>query len=195
MKIPACAVALLTLYLTMATLPAAAQTLYDNGPTNGNAWAWDISYRAIVSSTFNLGGDYATISGASFAMWLYPNDTLLSAELLITSEEFGGGTVYFDQTVTFTQVGCISSNQYGYTVCQESTGLNVPRLNAGTYWLSLRNAKTNDGDPIYWDQNYGPSDAIQCCANYEVETHAVGTIPSESFTVLGEGTTTFARAR
>jgi hypothetical protein len=37
----------------------------------------------------------------------------------------------------------------------------------------------NNGDPIYWDENSGPSSASES---------EVGTIPSESFTILG-GTT------
>jgi hypothetical protein len=54
-------------------------------------------------------------------------------------------------------------------------------LNAGTYWLTLANATTNTSDdPVYWDENSGPSSASQ---------NTVGTIPSESFTLLGSGGT------
>ena len=54
-------------------------------------------------------------------------------------------------------------------------------LNAGTYWVNLQNAVVNTGDPVYWDENSGPSLASES---------SVGTIPSESFTILGEATTT-----
>jgi len=97
---------------------------------------------AIVSNTFNLANDNSTTSGANSAMWLYQGDVLLSGELRITSAEFGGGTIYLDQVVTFTQSGGCISNGYGFTVCQESTGFDGPMLNRGTYWLSLRNATT-----------------------------------------------------
>jgi hypothetical protein len=39
----------------------------------------------------------------------------------------------------------------------------------------------NDGDPIYWDENSGPSSASE---------NTVGTIASEAFTILGGTTTT-----
>jgi hypothetical protein len=49
-------------------------------------------------------------------------------------------------------------------------------MNAGTYWLNLSNAIVNSGDPVYWDENDGPS---SCSEN------TIGTILSESFTILG----------
>ena len=41
-------------------------------------------------------------------------------------------------------------------------------------WLTLANAAVPSGDPVYWDENNGPSAA---------EESAIGTIPSESFNV------------
>jgi PEP-CTERM motif len=58
--------------------------------------------------------------------------------------------------------------------------LGAVSLNAGTYWMNLNNAVVPNGDPIYWDENSGPSSASQ---------NSVGTIPSESFTLLGGSTT------
>ena len=46
--------------------------------------------------------------------------------------------------------------------------------------MNLSNAVVNTGDPVYWDENSGPSLASE---------NSVGTIPSESFTVLGSTTT------
>ncbi|HLI63715.1 MAG TPA: PEP-CTERM sorting domain-containing protein, partial [Terriglobales bacterium] len=108
-----------------------------------------------------------------------PGDTLQSAELSITSGE-NGGTSYFDQTVNFTQSGCVS-NSYGYDVCNETASFSGPTLNSGTYWVNLQNASSVDGQPVYWDENSGPSSASE---------NSVGTIPSESFTVLGTSTST-----
>ncbi len=171
-------IGLILLSITYFLSPAAAQTLYNNGPTNGNTDAWTINFGYIVSDTFPVGSGGATIGGFSFAMWLFPGDVLTSAELSITSSEFGG-TSYFDQTVTFTQSGCVVNN-YGYDVCTESTTFAGPTLNSGTYWLNLQNASVPSGDPVYWDENSGPSSASES---------AVGTIPSESFTLLCCGTT------
>ena len=166
------------LALCLAVVPAMAQTVYSNGATNGNTDAWTINFGFIVSDTFNVSNNGTTISGGSFAMWLVPGDTLTSAELSITSSEFGG-TSFFDQTVNFTQGAC-TVNQYGYNVCAENTSFNGPTLNAGSYWLNLQNASVPSGDPVYWDENSGPATASE---------NSVGSVPSESFTVLG-GTST-----
>jgi hypothetical protein len=179
MKLRIASISLLALGLTVAALPAAAQTVYSNGPINGNVDAWTINFGFIVSDTFNVANSGTTITGANFGIYLFPGDTLTSAELSITSGEHGG-TSYFDQTVNFTTVSC-QTNQFGYVVCNENTAFNGPTLNSGTYWLNLQNASVPSGDPVYWDQNSGPSSASE---------NEVGTIPSESFTVLGTSAST-----
>jgi hypothetical protein len=47
--------------------------------------------------------------------------------------------------------------------------------------VNLQNASSAAGNPVYWDENSGPSQASQ---------NSVGTIPSESFTILGGNSTT-----
>ncbi len=174
MKLRFASPSLLALCLILAAVPAAAQAIYNNGPTNGNTDAWTVNFGFIVSDTFSFNNNgITTISGADFAMWLVPGDTLTSAELSITSGE-NGGTSYFDYTVPFIQSGCVM-NQYGYNVCQERTYFSGPLLYNGTYWLNLQNATVPGGDPVYWDENSGPSSASE---------NSVGTIPSEAFTVL-----------
>ncbi len=49
-------------------------------------------------------------------------------------------------------------------------------LDPGTYWLTLQNALSTQGNPIYWDENSGPSLA---------QENSLGTIPSESFSIQG----------
>ncbi len=161
--------------LCLSVLPAIAQSdLYDNGPTNGNVDAWTINDGFFVSDTFRLN-HASQIGGFEFAAWLSPGDVLQSAEVSITSDVLGG-TTYFDGTINFAQSGCVG-NQYGYNVClEQSTSFNGPILNAGTYWLNMQNAVVSSGDPVYWDENDGPSSATD---SY------LGSIPSESFTVLG----------
>jgi hypothetical protein len=168
----------IALALCLAVVPAVAQSdIYDNGATNGTNDAWTINFGFAVSDSFTMGVA-SNVNGLNFAAWVIPGDVLESAEVSITSSEFGG-TSYFDQTVNFTQGNCVS-NQYGYNVCTESGTFSGPSLNAGTYWLNLSNASVNTGDPIYWDENSGPSLASE---------NSIGTLPSESFTLLG-GTTT-----
>ncbi len=167
------------LALCLAALPATAQTLYSNGPINGTTDAWDTNFGYVVSDTFTLSTN-STVTGLNFGAWIFPGDVLQNVEVQITSAEFGG-TVYTDQLVNVTQSGC-SGNQYGFNVCTESGNFGTPvNLGAGTYWLNLDNAFINPGDPLYWDENSGPSQASE---------NTVGTIPSEAFTILGTTTTT-----
>ncbi len=165
------------LLLALTSIPAAADTLYDNGPTNGTTDAWTVNFGFVVSDTFTLSSN-STVQGLNFAVWLAPGDILETADVSITSNEFGG-TTYFSGTVSFAQSGC-ASNQYGYNVCMESGTIPDTALSAGTYWLNLQNGVVNTGDPVYWDENSGPSQASE---------NSVGTIPSESFTILGSGGT------
>jgi hypothetical protein len=169
---------LLLLAFCLATIPAIAQTdLYDNGPTNGTVDAWTINFGFDVHDSFTLASN-STVNGLNFAAWLSPGDVLESAEVSITQYALGG-TTYFDQQVNFTQTGCVL-NQYEYNVCNESGSFPGVAMNAGSYWLTLQNAVVNTGNPVYWDENNGPSQAIN---------GSEGTIPSESFTILG-GTAT-----
>jgi hypothetical protein len=166
----------LLLTLCLVALPSAAQTLYDNGPINGTNDAWTIDFGFTVSDTFLLS-NASTVNGLSFGVWQNPLLTLQDADVQITSSEFGG-TIYFDQLVTFTESGCVN-NQYGFAVCTAtSTNFTPLNLAAGTYWLNLSNAETQVGqdDPVYWDENSGPSFASE---------NTLGTIPSESFTLYG----------
>jgi hypothetical protein len=157
----------------------AQNDLYDNGPTDGNTDAFTINFGFAVSDTFDLAAN-STVNGLNFAVWLFPGDILESAEVSITSSEFGG-TVFFDQTVQMTQGSCFSNN-FGFNVCNETGNLPGVALNAGTYWLNLQNAVVNSGDPTFWDQSSGPSLASEA---------SIGSIPSESFTMLGTaGSTT-----
>ena len=188
MKIRIAALPLLALYLTLAVLPATAQTVYSNGPINGNVDAWTINFGFIVSDTFTLTTD-TRITGLSFGAWLFAGDTLTSAEVSVTSLE-NGGTSYFDQMVNFTTSGCMG-NQFGFNVCNvtsEMGSLVIPSLDPGTYWLNLQNASVPSGDPVYWDENSGVGCTSPGCPSSASE-NSVGSIPSEAFTLLGEATT------
>ena len=172
MKLSIFAAALLMLCLE--TLPAVAQTdLYDNGAISRNGPEWTVNFGFAVSDSFTLNST-STVNGLEFGSVMFPGDVLESAEVSVTSQEFGG-TTYFDQNVSFTASGCVD-NEFGYMVCTQTGSFDGPQLNAGTYWLNLQNAVTNTGDPVYWDENSGPSLASE---------NTVGTIPSEAFTILG----------
>ncbi len=163
------------LAVCLTVVPVAAQDdLYDNGPTNGTVSAWTVDFGFAVSDSFTLSRS-SQIDGLMFAFWLSPTLTVIQADVQITSSEFGG-TTYFDGAVNFTQASCVV-NQLGYNLCTETGAISPLNLNAGTYWLTVENATASAPDDIvYWDENSGPSLASE---------NSVGTIPSESFTLLG----------
>lgn len=170
------------LSLILAAVPAMAQSiLYSNGPLDDDTDAWTINFGFVVSDTFTLASN-ANVNGFKFNAWVFQGDIVTSAEVSITSLEFGG-TTYFDQVVAFTQSDC-TVNAYGFNVCVESGSFNGPNLSAGTYWLNLDNAIVDTGDPVYWDENSGEGCNSPGCPSLASE-NSVGTIPSESFTVLG----------
>jgi hypothetical protein len=168
--------------LTWLVLPAAAGIVYDNGPINGQTDAWTINYGFAVADSFTISGGNTTLNGLSIGAWLTPGDTLQSVEVLITSQPLGG-TLYFDGIVDFTQSGCYL-NSYNYDVCTETGSFNGPRLANGDYWLGLQNAVDTDGDPVYWDENSGVGCNSPGCPS-EGSSGGFGTLPSESFTLLG----------
>ena len=69
------------LALCLAVVPATAQTLYDNGPINGNTDAWTINFGFVVSDSFTLGSA-ATVNSLSFGTWMFPGDVLQTADSL-----------------------------------------------------------------------------------------------------------------
>ena len=175
--------------LVLAIIPATAQnTLYENGPINGEVLGWTINLGFFVSDSFTLANPNTTVSGFSFGAWLLPGDVLESAEVSITQYPLSGNT-YFDGIVNFTASGCFENFQ-GFNVCAETGIFNGPTLNPGTYWLNLQNAVSADGNPVYWDMNSGVGCHSIGCPSQAVVS-SVGSIPSESFTILGsQGTGT-----
>jgi hypothetical protein len=172
------------LCLALAAVPARAD--YDNGPINGTTDAWTINFGYIVSDTFVQ--DYGRVSGFEFGVWEFPGDHLTSVQWSITSGE-NSGTVYGSGTANVTDT-FISVNQYGYNIDKITVGGLFVDVNPGTqYWLNLQNATVPSGNPVFWDENSGQGCASNDCPSQASES-AVGTIPSESFTILGHETGT-----
>jgi hypothetical protein len=174
-------VALASLALTLAS-PAAGQTLYENGPINGETDAWTINFGFVIADNFTISTGASTVTGLSIGVWLSPGDVLESAEVSITSDPLGG-TTYFDQVVNFTQSGCFLNN-YSYDVCTETGTFQGPTLNNGEYWLNLENAVASSGDPVYWDENSGVGCQSPGCPSIGKATET-GSLPSEAFSILG----------
>ena len=149
--------------------------MYANGPVNGlcdiencTVDGWTLNFGYAVSDSFPI---QVNLTGFQFAVWAYPGDTLQTVDFSVASTPFGGTQTTVNVSSVFQY-----SNQYGYDIDVVTvSGLDVA-LASGTYWLTLQNAVTAQGNPIYWDENSGPSQA---------QESSLGTIPSESFNVEG----------
>jgi hypothetical protein len=177
------------LCLALAAIPAWAQWTYDNGPINGTTDAWTINFGYVVSDTFNTS--YGPVTGFSFGVWEFPGDVMSSVDWSVTSGE-NGGTVYGSGTAGGRSLTdrFLSTNQYGYNIDL----ITVQNLNlyvsSGTYWLNLYNAVVPSGDPVYWDENSGAGCRSNGCPSSASES-AVGTVPSEAFTISGSNQSGF----
>ena len=173
--------ALFTLLCLMAVVVAPAQVLFDNGPISGTVDAWTINFGYVVSDTFTLVNP-STVKGFDFAVWEYPGDKVLSVDWSITEFEFGG-TTYGQGTADVVDT-FVSNNQYGYAIDSLTvSGLNVA-MPFGTYWFNLQNAISQQGNPVYWDENDGVGCHSVGCPS-EASNNAVGTLGSESFDITG----------
>ena len=182
MKLRIASLFLLAVCLTLAAVPAMAQSdLYDNGPVNDNQNAWTINFGFSVTDTIQVNG---TVQGLDFWALLIPGNVPTSVEVQIGTSAFGNNL--FDQTVNLSSSNCFT-NPFGFTLCEESSSFNGPTLN-GNYWLTLQNAIVPDGDPVFWNENSGVGCQSPGCPSLAQE-NSVGTIPSESFTVLGSAST------
>jgi len=163
--------------LALASVPAVADNiLFSNGGVNGNGGAFPISGGSIVSESINLNSSRSNVYDIQLGVWMLPGDSLLSLDWSFTSLE-NGGTVYASGTATGQDLSStfLFTNTFGYDVYQiTASGLNVG-LDAGTYWLNI-DGQDSGGSDVYWDENSGPSLASE---------NSLGTIPSESFSLLG----------
>jgi PEP-CTERM motif-containing protein len=174
MKLRVTFLLLLTLLCLMTAISASAGSSYSNGPLNGNYDAWTINFGYIVSDSFTISFP-TTATGFDFYTWSFPGDIPLSVDWSITTLENGGSTLGSGIGATLYNT-IISTNSYGYQINYDQvSGLNVS-MPAGTHWLNLQNAAVANGDPVYWDENDGPSLASD---------NAIGTIGSEAFGILG----------
>src|SRR5664279_2768303 len=164
------------LCLLLAVAPAMAD-IYSNGPYNGTTDAWTINFGFSVSDSFTLSG--GTVSSFHFVYWdASASDLLTTADLQLGTTSFGGSATTVAFSSTF-----LGTNQFGYNLYQaDASGLTIPWA-GGAGYATLGNACSTSGcsvsNPIYWDENSGPSTAYE---------NTLGSIPSEAFTI-GSGPT------
>jgi hypothetical protein len=171
--------------LLLVPLTVAAGTIYDNGPQDihEHYGAYGLTGTFWVSDTFSVSAGNPTINGLSIRIWMFPGNHNPTVELILSSQANGGGTVYFSQVVQFSESGCYSDG-FGFNHCEETAQWNNgPALSNGTYWVTLKNGNFPSGDAIFWDANAGAGCQSQGCPSQAEWTQ--GTIPSETFTILG----------
>jgi hypothetical protein len=163
------------LCLMLAVAPAMADTLYSNGPYNGTTDAWTINFGFAVSDSFTVTPN-SVIRDFHFVYWdASSNDFLTTVDMALGTTSFGGTP----QTLTGVTNTFLGTNQYGYSLYQADYSFaDIPWSGAG--YVTLDNACSTSGcsvsNPIYWDENSGPSTAYE---------NTVGSIPSEAFTLTG----------
>ena len=182
-----------------AALPASAGVVYDNscgGTGCSNAFdlsGWTTNFGFWVSDSFTLGSE-ANLSAVDFWAWTGSGDRATQVDWSIgtspDASDIASGTAGLNSNFIFT-------NSNDYDVYQYSFGIPSQDLQAGTYYLTLQNAVTNEGGPLYWDQSDGPSTAFEsqdgaladcgfrgetCSESFDIGTPEPGTI-----TLLGAG--------
>jgi hypothetical protein len=168
---------LTSLCLVLAVTPAMADlTLYSDGPINGTTDAWTINFGFSVSDSFNCSYSGCSVEDFHIGVWLTQGDSLTSVEMQLGSDSFGNQ--YTDQVLNAVGQTNLFVNQFGEQVAIVDFSLANIDVPNGTSWITLQNAVTPNGNPVYWDENSGPSSAY---------FNTLGSIPSEAFTVTGSG--------
>jgi PEP-CTERM motif len=165
--------------LVLAVAPAMADTLYDNGPINGQVDAWTINFGFSVTDSFTCSHQDCSVEDFHIGVWLTPGDTLSSVEMQLGSASFGNQ--YTDQVLNATGQTNLFINNFGLQIALVDFSLSNIDVPNGTSWITLQNAVTPSGDPVYWDENGGSSSAFE---------NTLGSIPSEAFTITGTATGT-----
>jgi len=168
--------------LTLAAVPASAQQdLYDNGPVNGEVSGWQINFGFGVSDRAKVANVSRSNVKNNNYVWVEPGDTPTSVTWLFGTTPFSGNVASGTSPLT---VSSSFINQFGYQVDSVSFSMGTLSLAAGNYWITLENATTADGGPVYWDENSGVGCQSPGCPS-QAQASGVGTIPSEAFTLEG----------
>jgi hypothetical protein len=185
-------------------VPPPPPTFYSNGPINGTITGWQFNNGIEVSERFEwTGGSYTPT--ITFGAWVDAGNPLCIpvTNCIPTSVEVSiGDTGYFsnnlyDDVVPITNVTLHNfvipplppgSPCVGFCVVYSITASKsngAADLGPGNYAITLSNAVTKSGGPIYWDENNGvgcaPTGFCPSTAQQSV-FGVVSNIPSESFT-------------
>jgi hypothetical protein len=171
-------VVIAVLVVAASAVPVKADTLvYDNGPINGTINAWTINFGFAVSDSFTVGAGITNLTTATIGLWAFPGDIPSTVDWQIGTAFFGSDIASGTSSFTNTDLG---PNSFGFELWSSTFSIATP-IAPGTYFLTLDNATVPNGDPLYWDENDGPSSAMES---------VTGPIGSETFLINGTGGTT-----
>jgi PEP-CTERM motif len=148
----------------LVTSRAKADLFYNDGHFKGTVGGWIINDGIQVSDTFYVGGHTADFfSYAQVYLWMYPGDLPTSTDWEIgsapgASDIASGNSDFYNTTFLLT-------NSYGFDVYSTDIAL-TGIVSGGSFWFSLQNATTPDGDLIGWDESDGPSAAWDSAFGY-----------------------------
>jgi hypothetical protein len=171
-------------------IPAGAKAIFDNGPFNGEAFAYDIKTGPlrIIDGFIPLqaGPMSKPMTGLTFGVWLDPGDVLQSVQVTLWLQSDGTNQFYTGVLGNITQSGCITNSQ-GKSVCNATGELTAgPRFPVTfTYWLELSNPVTQNNGAVGWDVNDGIGCTSRLCPAQAVIV-GFGPDRSESFQILDE---------
>ena len=114
---------LAVLCLTLTALPASADTLYDNGPMNGNTNAWTISSGFSVSDSFRVL-DTRKVEEMIIGVWLLPGDSVTSVQFDLGSTPFG--TDIFSGVLMASGFTDLGTNGFGFDL--QLAGFSPPGM-------------------------------------------------------------------
>ena len=141
---------LAVLCLTLAALPASAQTSYDSGLLNdSDRYPWQSSRAYAVSGNFVLSSDSA-ITDFSFGEYWATGDPTLPVDWTTTTD--GGGFIEDQGRAKVANVSGANLKNKQTVGTGTMGGLNAP-LSAGAHWLDVSNDTAAGADPVYGDKN------------------------------------------
>ncbi len=176
------------LSLALAVVPASANTLYSNGPINGNLNAFFIDgpggpFGQSISDGF-IASASGTASSLNFGEWTLGGVPTVVNWALGTSS-FSGDIASGGGTVTSTFLG---TNNFGYGVYDTQISVSGALVAGNTYYLTLSGANDSGGTHLdAWDDNEGPA---SCYFQSGIGSGGCPTTESESFTLNGSSATT-----
>jgi hypothetical protein len=175
--------------VALAAGSAGASTIYSNGPYDGTVLGFTINSGYSVADSFTGSG---VATGANFVSWNFTGDTPQSVDWEITSGNplsGGGFTELGSGTATITPAFLLNNGQ-GFDLYSDTISFSGVTLAGGDYWFMLSDATDTGGNPMYWDDNNGPSSAWESDLG-DLTNYSSGFDPgsnSEAFSILGGGT-------